>query len=179
MGDSITEGWSQAYPEFFDGQPFINRGISGQVTAQMLVRFRQDVIDLKPRIVFILAGTNDIAQNQGPISIQKIADHIASMADLARSNGIIPVICSVLPAAEYPWRPEIDPSTEIPLLNEKLASWSQENDVLFLDYFAEMNDGQNGLMPEFTYDEVHLTRAGYVKLSDVAWRQLNAMASGK
>lgn len=172
MGDSITEGWSQLYPEFFDGQPFINRGISGQVTAQMLVRFREDVLDLRPSIVFILAGTNDIALNQGPIPLETVAGHIESMAELAWAHGIDPVICSVLPASHYPWREGVDPSTEIPKLNAMLKSYSERMGFPFLDYFGAMTDGNNGLRDDLTSDAVHLTKEGYARLSELATAML-------
>lgn len=168
MGDSITEGWSTTYPEFFDGKPYINRGIGGQVTAQMLVRFRDDVLALNPQAVFIMAGTNDIALNQGPIPLETVAGHLQSMAELAWANGVEPVICSVLPASHYPWRPGPDPATDIPLLNEMLKSYAGRMGFRYLDYFSAMTDGENGLQDQLTYDEVHLTREGYEKMSTLA-----------
>jgi lysophospholipase L1-like esterase len=168
MGDSITEGWSAAYPEFFDGKPYVNRGISGQVTAQMLVRFRADVLELDPEAVFILAGTNDIAENQGPVSLETVAGHIQSMAELAWANGIEPVICSVLPASHYPWREGPDPSVDIPRLNAMLQAYAERIGFRYLDYFAAMTDGANGLQSDLTTDYVHLSRSGYEKLSELA-----------
>lgn len=168
MGDSITEGWSEAYPEFFEGKPYINRGISGQVTAQMLVRFRQDVLSLRPKVVFILAGTNDIALNQGPIPIEAIAGHIESMAELAWAHGIEPVICSVLPASHYPWREGPDPATDIPQLNALLRAYAERIGFRYLDYFAAMDDGSNGLQADLTTDAVHLSRMGYERMSTLA-----------
>ena len=105
MGNSITESWSSLYPEFFSGKSYINRGISGQTTAQMLVRFRADVIDLQPKAVVILAGANDIAGNTGPVTIKMIAANIKSMAELARVNKILVIISSVLPVYDYSWKP--------------------------------------------------------------------------
>lgn len=168
MGDSITEGWSDAFPEFFTGKPYINRGISGQVTAQMLVRFRQDVLSLRPKVVFILAGTNDIALNQGPIPVEAVAGHIESMAELAWAHGIEPVICSVLPASHYPWREGPDPATDIPRLNALLRAYAVRIGFRYLDYFAAMTDGANGLQPELTTDAVHLSRTGYERMSTLA-----------
>lgn len=165
MGDSITEGWLSLYPEFFEGQPFQNRGISGQTTAQMLIRFRQDVIDLHPRVVVILAGTNDIAENQGPTTLQAIVNNLLSMAELAQANGIVPVVASVLPAFEYPWRPGLHPDEKIPALNKMLKTATEERGFAFLDYFSGMTDGHNGLRPELTTDGVHLTREGYLLMS--------------
>ena len=168
MGDSVTEGWSDAYPEFFEGKPYINRGISGQVTAQMLVRFRQDVLAQRPKAVFILAGTNDIAQNQGPITLEAIAGHIESMAELAWAHGIELVICSVLPTSHYPWREGPDPAADIPLLNALLKAYAERIGFRYLDYFAAMDNGANGLQAELTTDAVHLSRMGYVRMSTLA-----------
>lgn len=175
MGDSITEGWSQAYPEFFEGKPYLNRGISGQVTAQMLVRYRADVLELRPKAVFILAGTNDIAQNQGPVPLETVAGHIESMAELAWAHGIEPIICSVLPASHYPWREGIDPATEIPRLNAMLKSYAERIGFRYLDYFAAMNDGSNGMHADLTTDGVHLSRLGYQRLSTLAEGLLTEM----
>lgn len=168
MGDSITEGWSEGYPAFFEGKPYINRGISGQVTAQMLVRFRQDVLALQPGVVFILAGTNDIALNQGPITLEAIAGQIESMAELSWANGIEPVICSVLPASHYPWREGVDPASDIPRLNSMLRAYAERIGFRYLDYFAAMTDGANGLQAELTTDAVHLSRMGYERMSTLA-----------
>lgn len=165
MGDSITEGWSDLYPEFFEGKPYVNRGISGQTTAQMLIRFRQDVIRLRPSFVVILAGTNDIAENQGPTSLEAITDNIASMAELAHANGISVVIASVLPASEYPWRPGLKPDVKIPALNQMLRTYAQGKGFIFLDYFSRMTDGKNGLQAPLTTDGVHLSKKGYEVMS--------------
>ena len=178
MGDSITEGWSASFPEFFEGKPYINRGISGQVTGQMLVRFRADVLQLRPKTVFILAGTNDIALNQGPIPLETIAGHIESMAELAWAHGIEPVICSVLPASHYPWREGPDPATDIPRLNAMLKAYADRIGFRYLDYFAAMTDGENGLQDDLTTDEVHLSRQGYDRLSTLAEGLLTDMRSG-
>lgn len=179
MGDSITEGWSDGYPDFFEGAPHINRGISGQVTAQMLVRFRQDVLSLRPKAVFILAGTNDIAENQGPVSLQTIAGHIESMAELAWAHGIEPVICSVLPASEYPWREGPNPATDIPALNNLLRSYAERIGFRYLDYFAAMTDGANGLQADLTTDGVHLSRMGYQRMSTLASGLIAEMESAE
>ncbi|MEZ4811050.1 MAG: SGNH/GDSL hydrolase family protein [Allomuricauda sp.] len=161
MGNSITEGWSNANPIFFEDNPYINRGISGQTTPQMLLRFRQDVIALQPKIVVILAGTNDIAGNTGPMTLEQIRDNILSMVELAKANGICPIVCSVLPAYDYPWRPGLQPNIKIPKLNEMLQQMAQEKDVPYLDYFTAMADDRNGLPKQYTTDEVHLTKEGY------------------
>ncbi|MAU16036.1 MAG: acylhydrolase [Muricauda sp.] len=161
MGNSITEMWKDAHPEFFEYHPYVNRGISGQTTPQMLLRFRQDVIDLNPKIVVILAGTNDIAGNTGPMTLEQTRDNIMSMVELAKMNGIAPIVCSVLPAYDYPWRPGLKPNIKIPKLNDMLKTMAEEKDVMYLDYFTEMADERNGLPPKLTTDEVHVTKAGY------------------
>jgi len=117
MGNSITESWLSIRPDFFEGKPYVNRGISGQTTPQMLLRFRQDVINLKPAVVVILAGINDIAGNTGPTTIDEIANNIYSMAELARSHNIKVVLCSVLPAAEFTWNPDLKPADKVIELN--------------------------------------------------------------
>jgi len=161
MGNSITEGWSQHSPSFFEGRPYINRGISGQTTPQMLIRFRPDVIDLKPEVVVILAGTNDIAGNTGPSSLEMIMDNLKSMAELARANDIKVILCSVLPAFDYPWRPGLNPDKKIPALNDLIKAYAHQHDFIYLDYFSSMVDEQNGLKDAYTYDGVHPNEAGY------------------
>ncbi|MEW2921979.1 SGNH/GDSL hydrolase family protein [Muricauda sp. ANG21] len=161
MGNSITEGWSNANPDFFANNPYINRGISGQTTPQMLLRFRQDVIELEPKIVVILAGTNDIAGNTGPMTLEQIRDNILSMVELAKVNNISPIVCSVLPAYDYPWRPGLEPNIKIPKLNLLLKEMADEQSVMYLDYFWAMADERSGLPKELTTDEVHLTKQGY------------------
>lgn len=161
MGNSITEGWSNANPDFFANNPYINRGISGQTTPQMLLRFRQDVIELEPKIVVILAGTNDIAGNTGPMTLEQIRDNILSMVELAKANNISPIVCSVLPAYDYPWRPGLEPNIKIPKLNLLLKEMADEQSVMYLDYFWAMADERSGLPKELTTDEVHLTKQGY------------------
>ncbi|RPG31028.1 MAG: acylhydrolase [Muricauda sp. TMED12] len=161
MGNSITEMWIGTHPEFFKDHPYVNRGIGGQTTPQMLLRFRQDVIDLNPKVVVILAGTNDIAGNTGPMTLEQIHDNILSMVELAKSNGITPIVCSVLPAYDYPWRPGLEPNIKIPKLNQMLKKMTEAQEVMYLDYFSEMADDRNGLPSELTTDEVHVTKAGY------------------
>lgn len=161
MGNSITIGWLKARPEFFEGKPYINRGISGQTTPQMLVRFRQDVIDLRPKVVVILAGTNDIAGNTGPSTPKMILDNIKSMAELAETNDIKVILSSVLPAYDYPWRPGLQPNEKIPALNKLIKAYANESGYIYLDYFSAMVDGRNGLPEKYAADEVHPTVAGY------------------
>lgn len=161
MGNSITEMWIGAHPEFFSENPYVNRGIGGQTTPQMLLRFRQDVIDLDPKVVVILAGTNDIAGNTGPVTLEQIHDNILSMVELAKANGIKPIVCSVLPAYDYPWRPGLNPNIKIPKLNKMLKDMAKAQNVMYLDYFSEMADDRNGMQSKLTTDEVHVTKAGY------------------
>jgi len=161
MGNSITEGWSQHSPSFFEVKPYINRGISGQTTPQMLLRFRADVINLEPEVVVILAGTNDIAGNTGPSSLEMIMDNLISMAELAKANDIKVILCSVLPAYDYPWRPGLNPDEKIPALNEMIKTCAGQNGLIYLDYFSSMVDDNNGMKDEYTYDGVHPNEAGY------------------
>ena len=169
IGNSITEGWSVKYPEFFNGKPYINRGISGQTTPQMLVRFRADVIDLKPRVVVILAGTNDIAGNTGPSTVKMIADNIFSMAELARKHDISVIISSVLPVYKYSWIEEdLDPVPIISRLNAIIKNYTLKNGHIYLDYYSEMVDERMGLMEKYTPDGVHANKAGYKVMSALA-----------
>ncbi len=162
MGNSITEGWLKHHPEFFKGKPYINRGISGQTTPQMLLRFRQDVIDLKPSAVVILAGINDIAQNTGPITLEMILGNIKSMVELSRANHIKVVLCSVLPANSFPWRPSIIPTEKVIKLNDLLKSYALANNIIYVDYFSAMADASNGLKKELGIDTVHPNKDGYL-----------------
>lgn len=161
MGNSITEGWSKLCPEFFKGKPYINRGISGQTTPQMLIRFRQDVINLQPKIVIILGGTNDIAENTGPSTLEMVMDNLKSMSEIASENDIKVILASVLPAFDYPWNPGLNSNIKIPKLNEMIKNYCKVNSITYLDYFSGMTDGNNGLKPELTYDGVHPNEAGY------------------
>ena len=168
MGNSITEGWSNILPEYFSGKSYVNRGISGQTTPQMLVRFRADVIDLQPKAVVILAGTNDIAGNTGPATIKMIADNIISMAELARENNILVVISSVLPVYDYSWKPGLEPVAKISRLNEIIKNYAIKHGHTYLDYYAAMVDDKKGLKEEYTYDGVHPNKAGYGVMATLA-----------
>ncbi len=178
MGNSITEGWSVTYPEFFDGKPYINRGISGQTTPQMLVRFRADVIDLKPKAVVILAGTNDIAGNTGPSTVKMIADNIFSMAELAKEHNILVIISSVLPVYEYSWiERELDPVPIISRLNAIIKNYALKNGHTYLDYYSEMVDDRMGLMEQYTPDGVHANKDGYKLMSTIAEKAIKETLS--
>ena len=162
MGNSITDGWDNAHPEFFSENNFACRGIGGQVTSQMLCRFRADVINLRPKAVVILAGTNDLALNNGPIDTEHIVENIVSMAELALAAGIRPILCSVLPAGAYHWRPEVtEVARKIRELNERLHEYAVERGIEWVDYHTAMQAEDGSLRPEYTYDGVHPTRAGY------------------
>jgi len=161
MGNSITEIWVMRNPEFFIRNSFVGRGISGQTTPQMLIRMRPDVIDLNPAAVVILAGTNDIAENTGPITLDEIFGNIKSMAELADANGIKVVIASVLPAYDYPWKPGMSPNIKIPKLNSMIKSYAKAKGFVYLDYFSKMKDERNGLPKKYAEDEVHPTDLGY------------------
>ena len=161
MGDSITDNWARMDKDFFEKNNYIGRGISGQVTCQMLARLRPDAIELKPKIVLILAGTNDIARNQGYITNENICKNIVSMCELLKHNGIIPVICSVLPAHKYKWRPNIDAVPAIADLNSKLKAYAQSNGIEYLDYYSALVDERKGLTTEDSADGVHPTASCY------------------
>ena len=159
MGDSITEGWH--LDESFPGKPYVNRGISGQTTPQMLVRFRQDAIALKPKAVVILAGTNDVAGNTGPETTEQIEDNLASMADLARANGICVVLCSILPAFDYPWQPGMTPASKIIAINTWMKAYAADHGDVYVDLHSAMKDAQDGLPKTLSPDGVHPNAAGH------------------
>ena len=162
MGNSITELWTTISPSFFDNKNYVNRGISGQTTPQMLIRFRQDVINLNPFAVVILAGINDIAQNTGPSTIQMIKNNIISMIELANSNKIHVILCSVLPAEKFPWFPEILPAQKVVDLNKELIEYADKNNILYVDYFSLMVNETMGMKKELTNDGVHPNKKGYL-----------------
>lgn len=166
MGDSITAGWK--IDESFPGKPYVNRGIGGQTTPQMLVRFRQDVIDLKPKAVVILAGINDIAGNTGPMTLHETEENLASMAELADANGIRVVLCSVTPAFDFPWAPGLEPGPKVVALNAWLKSYAAQKDFVYVDYYAAMKDDRGGLPPALSSDGVHPLPAGYAIMTPLA-----------
>jgi lysophospholipase L1-like esterase len=162
MGDSITEGWHFDKPGGdFASKPYVNRGISGQTSPQMLVRFRQDVIDLQPKVVVILAGTNDVAGNTGPMTIEQTEANIQSMADLATANHIKVVLCSVLPAYDFPWKPGLEPAPKIDRVNAWMRDYAAQKGYVYVDYHTAMKDQRDGLPANLSKDGVHPTAAGY------------------
>jgi lysophospholipase L1-like esterase len=168
MGDSITDAWGHPTGEFFPGKPYINRGISGQTTPQMLVRFWPDVIALRPKVVVILAGTNDIAGNTGPTTPTSIEDNLMAMADLAQANGIRVVLASILPAATYPWQPGTDPRAEIASLNSWMRDYCEKKHIVYLDYYSAMVNPEQGTKKELTIDGVHPNADGYKVMTPLA-----------
>ncbi len=172
MGNSITDNWVRYDSAFFDDNGYIDRGISGQTSSQMLLRFRKDVIDLHPKVVVILAGTNDIAGNTGYISLENILGNIISMAELAKTHHIKVILCSVLPAFDYPWRKGKEPNIKIPQLNTLIKNYADQNKISYADYFLPMNDGKNGLKSELTKDGVHPILDGYKIMETVIQKKL-------
>jgi lysophospholipase L1-like esterase len=166
MGDSITEGWRIEGPAgYFPGKPYINRGISGQTTPQMLVRFRQDVIALKPKVVVILAGINDIAGNTGPMTLEETEGNLASMAELAAANHIRVVLCSVLPAIDFPWMPGLTPAPKVVALNAWIKAYAAQKGHVYVDYHTAMKDERDGLPARLSEDGVHPLPAGYAVMA--------------
>lgn len=172
LGDSITEFWSKEHSLFFQNNHFINRGISGQTTPQMLIRFRADVIDLNPKIVVILAGGNDIAGNTGPSTIKMICDNIFSMIELAQLHQINVILCSVLPANYFYWNPKEKPANRIIELNSALKDYAITNKITFVDYYSAMVDEEKGLPITLSEDRVHPNTAGYEIMSPLIEKQI-------
>ena len=176
MGNSITEGWDWHYPEYFKEKGYINRGIGGQTTPQMLIRFKPDVIDLEPDIVVILAGTNDIAGNTGPSNVKMITDNIFSMAELARAHQIKVVLSSILPVFQYEWAKEIkDVPATIDSVNDELKKYVNDHGLVYLDYFSSMVDERKGLGGDYTSDGVHPNQDGYILMSSLAEKILSKL----
>jgi acyl-CoA thioesterase I len=167
LGDSITEFWGKV-GKLFQEKPYINRGISGQTTPQILLRFRQDVIALKPRVVVILAGTNDVAGNTGPSTPGMIEDNLASMAELAQSNGISVILSSITPAFDYPWKPGLEPAEKIVALNQWIREYAAKHHCVYLDYFDAMTDGRHGMKAQYSEDGVHPNAAGFAVMEPLA-----------
>ena len=167
MGNSITDNWAKFHPEFFVENNFVGRGISGQVTSQMLCRFQSDVIALRPKMVIIMAGTNDIAQNNGYISHEHILQNIQSMCELAKQNRIRPVLCSCLPAAAFKWRPEMKPAEDIKRLNEMIKAYAKANKIKYIDYHSALVDEHGGLPKKYAADGVHPNMDGYAIMEQI------------
>jgi lysophospholipase L1-like esterase len=167
FGNSITEGWAKHFATMFPGRPYIGRGISGQTTAQMVLRFRQDVVALEPVAVVILAGTNDIAGNTGPATLEEIESNLAAMTELAQANGIMVLLSSVLPVYDYPWKPGLAPAPKIVALNAWLRQYAATRGATYVDYHTPMADERQGMKAALAYDGVHPTEAGYRVMADI------------
>ena len=172
MGDSITDGWAKQSPDFFSSNNFVGRGISGQTTSQMLIRFRRDVLDLSPKYVIILAGTNDIALNNGLISLENILGNLQSMCELARAHKIKPILCSVLPADRYRWRKELKPAGEIVKLNELIKEYAKSAKIPYVDYHSVLKDENNALPEKHAADGVHPNLDCYKIMEDIIIKYL-------
>lgn len=167
-GNSITDGWARLFPQQFPGLPYIGRGIGGQTTPQLLVRFQQDVVALHPAAVVILAGTNDIAGNTGPSTLEMIEDNLASMTAIGQANGIRVILASVLPVYDYPWRPGLAPAAKIRALNAWIQEYCARAGCTYLDYYSAMVDSRGGLPAELARDGVHPTEKGYAIMAPLA-----------
>jgi lysophospholipase L1-like esterase len=173
MGDSITDAWQQPrFGGFFPGKPYVDRGISGQTTPQMLIRFRPDVIDLKPKAVVILAGTNDIAGNTGTMTNEEIQNNLASMSELAHAHDIKVVFASVLPVSEYHVTGVAQttqrPMARIKALNDWMQSYASAHHDVYLDYFSAMTDQSGLLQRELSEDDLHPNTKGYAIMGPLA-----------
>jgi lysophospholipase L1-like esterase len=179
FGDSITATWFDVAPAYFQNRPYLARGVSGQTTAQMLVRFRQDVLELKPAAVVILAGANDIAGNTGPYDPDATMNNLVSMVELARAHRIRVVLASVLPALDYPWNPKLHPTPMILALNARLQDYAARNGLVYLDYYAAMADRAGGLKADLSEDGVHPNSTGYGVMSPLADRSVEKALARK
>ncbi|HEU0277415.1 MAG TPA: GDSL-type esterase/lipase family protein [Rhodanobacteraceae bacterium] len=178
IGDSITQIWKQEDPDFFAGG-VVDRGISGQTTSQMLVRFRQDVIDLHPEVVQIMGGTNDIAGNTGDTTLAAIENNIASMADLARAHGIAVVLASVLPASHFFWNPKVKPASAIRALNDWIRAYAAAHNDVYADYYDAMRTPAGGMKAGLSLDGVHPSVAGIRVMDAIAVRAVRAASAGR
>src|SRR6516162_5798517 len=175
MGDSITDMWAlPKFGGFFPGKPYVDRGISGQTTPQMLIRFRPDVIALQPKVVVILAGTNDISGNTGPSTLEMTEDNLASMTELAQANGIKVVLSSVMPTCDYIQKQsDRRPNSKIIELNKWIKDYAEKHNAIYLDYFTAMLDDQGALKKELTYDGLHPNDAGYELIMPLAQKAVD------
>jgi lysophospholipase L1-like esterase len=181
LGASITDFWGRKYGDFFPGKPYINRGISGQVTSQLLLRFQQDVVHLKPAVVIIAdAGANNIAGNAGPATLEMFQNDIVSMVEIARTNHIRVVLASLLPASHFPWKPEARPAAGTREWNAWLHRYADQQRIVYLDYYSALADAEGGMKPELAFDKaVHPNAAGYAIMQPLAEKAIaEALASG-
>jgi acyl-CoA thioesterase I len=178
LGDSLTQSWDLAGLGL-DKVEVLNRGISGQTTPQMLVRFRQDVVSLRPAVVHILAGTNDLAGNTGPTTLEAIEDNLSSMVEIAEANHIRVVLGAVLPALDYPWRPGLHPAPRIVALNDWLRGYARQHELVYADYYSALVDARGGFKPELADDGVHPNRAGYAVMNPIAREAVRQALAGR
>jgi lysophospholipase L1-like esterase len=170
FGDSITDAWGRrpGTGTFFPGEPYVNRGISGQTTAQMVVRFQQDVVDLHPQVVLILAGTNDVAGNTGPMTAQMTLENFRAMVEMARANNIRAAVASILPTGDFPWRKGLEPAPKIRALNQQLKAYCESAHVVWVDYYSVLADADGAMKPGLSVDGVHPNAAGYALMAPLA-----------
>jgi lysophospholipase L1-like esterase len=180
-GDSITDGWGRrsGTGTFFPGKPYVNRGISGQTTPQMVVRFRQDVIDLHPAAVVILAGTNDVAGNTGPMTPEMTEDNFRSMAELANANGIKVILASITPAFDYPWKHGMEPVPKIRAINAWMKDYCEQHGYTWLDYYTALTDAEGGMKPGTSIDGVHPNEKGYAIMTPLAQAAVDTALNNK
>jgi len=177
MGNSITDLWIQRSPDFFNDNPYIDRGISGQTTPQMLIRFRPDVIQLNPKAVVILAGTNDIAGNTGPSTLGMIEDNLISMAQLAEINHIKVILCSVLPAYKYFWSPKVHPAKKIVELNKWIKHYAQVHEFAYVNFYPVLANDKGGMKAKYSKDGVHPNKAGYKVMEPLVEKVIHKVLS--
>lgn len=179
MGNSITDFWVDKDSTFFASNHYIGRGISGQTSSEMLVRFRRDVIDLRPRVVVILAGTNDIAGNIGKITLEDILGNIKSMCEISVVHGITPILCSIVPCDNYYWKKESRPADDIRRMNSMIKDYALSKGYEYIDYHTPMANENGGLKSEYTKDGCHPNLAGYLVMEKVAKPIIDKVLSRK
>jgi len=168
MGDSITEGWARLGADFFSANGYVGRGISGQVTGQNLLRFQQDVINLHPKVVHIMIGTNDVAGNAGPTTYENIQNNLMAMVQMARANKIAVVLATIPPSTDFPWRRGMEPALKFVKLNEWIRDYAKREDVVLVDYHKALANAQNGFRTEWSGDGVHPNLEGYKIMNPLA-----------
>ncbi len=179
MGNSITENWLKFHPEFFQKNSFAARGISGQTTYQMLARFHNDVVALNPKAVVILSGINDIARNSGYITLENIMGNIISMCDIARANGIVPVLCSILPCDRFSWRKDLEPAPLVVEMNKMIKAYADEHGFEYVDYYTPMADEKGALREGLSKDRCHPYPDAYLPMEEAVCKAIEKAVSKK
>lgn len=172
FGDSITDQWVKKHGEFFTQHGFVGRGIGGQTTCETLIRMRPDVIDLHPKKVVILIGVNDIAQNIGPVDLEVSMGNIISMCELAKANRIKPILCSILPAYNFRWRPELEPAGDVKRFNAMIEEYAKKNRIPYVDYYSSLVDEKGGIDPKYSEETVHPNLEGYYIMESIIMKYL-------